>query len=329
MTVLFRFATAAAILLLAAVGWVQSRQAARTRAELAVQSTTASDLEHQIRQSRGETAQFLKLMPVERSAPPEAVDLNPASGSVDPAEVGEWLKRVKQLRQAFADQPRQRIPQLALLTDQEWVAIARAAQLDTDDGINHALADARTAAKNRFVSSLWSAMESYLDAHHGSLPPDLDALLPTLADRANQPDTRSHASAADPTILAQYELTATGKFSDAPTGVLVKEKALLDEELDHRIELERDEDGLALSETSTSVETTDDDDDGTFERSVRAFAAAHQGAGPEKPTDLLPFLEGSITQNIAETVARHPMTPEELKLFKKYTTGLLSKPVDP
>jgi len=108
----------------------------------------------------------------------------------------------------------------------------------------------------------------------------------------------------------------------------VKEKSLFDEELDNRIELMHDKDGLSVMETVTSIEIMDDDD-GAFERSVRAFAAAHQGAGPEKPTDLLPFVDAQIAKYIAESAAQHPSTPEEQRRFQKHAAELLSRPAAP
>ncbi|MEO6567328.1 MAG: hypothetical protein ABIO94_01085 [Opitutaceae bacterium] len=315
------------VALFAVIGGIalfENRRIAGYRRELAAQSISVMRLQREIKASR-ETSSHRPDLAASASDLTADVTLDESPAEpVDPVEVDAWLKKAKQLRQAFADQPAQRIPQLALLNDREWVVAAWNAKFDTAEDIDRALAKARTAAKSRFVGHLYSAMQSYLESSQGSLPPDLTHLLPFLTGIGSDPDYDGGAPASDPAMLAQYELKASGKLDSVLDGVIVEERALVNEEFDHRIELERSEGTLTQSDSSTSVGTVEDD--GMFERSVRAFAAAHGGAAPDTPADLIPFLEGPLAQSIKESITQQPGTPEGLRFFKRGVDKLLSKP---
>jgi hypothetical protein len=323
-----RFLYFTSLTVLGGIAWFENRTIARYRRELESQSVAALRWEQEINASRNQPAFGRERASDGAGFSSEPTMHDDASDPVDPVAVSQWLKKVKQLRQAFIDQPAQRIPQLALLNDHEWVALAREAKFETTDDIDRALASARTAAKGRFVACLYTAMELYLGANQGNLPSDLNHLLPFLAVQEG-PNDDSRASASDPAMLAQYELKVSGKLRDAPEGPIVEEIALIDEELDHRIELSYSDGSLVLSEMFTSMETSEGDDDGSFERSVRAFAAANGGAAPNTPADLIPFIDGPLAASIKESITQQPSTPEEVRHFKRGVDKLLGKPPKP
>jgi hypothetical protein len=308
--------------LVAAIALFENRTIARYRRNLDAQSAAFTELDKVIEASR-ERSSALRRNVADTAMPDDM------SGLVDPTEVGEWLEKVKRLRKTFIDQPAQQIPQLAMLNDHEWVAVAREAKFDTDEDIDRALAKARTVSKTRFVGHMHSALARYLDTHHGSLPSNLSELLPFLALLDKENDDTGRAPASDPRMLAQYELKASGKLTDVPDGLVVGERALLNEDLDHRIELEHEKGALIFSESYTTdmaEGTTNDATDESFERSVRAFAAANGGAAPETPADLIPFLNGPLAQSVKEAIAQEPVTPEGVKAFKTGVARLLSTP---
>lgn len=324
-----RFSVAITFGLLAGVSLLEYYSNVGYHRELAAQAKAAAKLDHQIKASQTEADQLLELLHVVRDAPPESTEPSNVSSAIDAAEAERWLKKVKQLRQILTDQPAQRIPQLQLLNDREWVALARDADLDTADGGSRALSAARSRAKSRFASLLFSALKSYLQASHGELPSDLPELLPYFREPEDQPGFDRAAVAVDPAMLAQYELTASGKFSDAPEGVVVKEKAVVDERLDDRIELISREGSLTFRHSYPHPDTIDLDL--PFERAVRAFAAANQGAPPSEPRELLPFLKDRDGRILAEVIAENqtPMTPETRKAFRDHLAELLRTPPTP
>ncbi|MEO5958371.1 MAG: hypothetical protein ABIR80_04605 [Opitutaceae bacterium] len=252
-------------------------------------------------------------------APPEsAVPVN-ASEPADADEVARWLRRVKQLKQAFAEHPAQRIPQLEMLNDHDWVDIARDAQLETPEGLERALASARVEAKSRFTGKLIGALRAHLAAHGGRLPSDLQELLSQL-----------DGPARDPAMLAQYELTSSGKLRDAPEGLIVKERSVVNDELENRIELTRTGDGsLTFRNSSPRPKMSNGDTidgDALIERGIRAFASAHQGKPPSSLEDLLPFLHPGFVRGFTEHVIKNPMTPEQRKIFEEAAAELLKTP---
>jgi hypothetical protein len=324
-----RFLYFASLTVLGGIAWFENRTIARHREELESQSVAALQLERRINASHHQPPLGREFATDGAGVSSEPAMDDNASDPGDPVAVSQWLKNVKQLRQAFIGHPAQRIPQLALLNDHEWVALAREAKFETADDIDGALASARTAAKSRFVGYLYSAMESYLGANQGRLPSDLSQLLPFLAAQEHAQNYDGGAPASDPAMLAQYELKASDRLRNAPEGPIVEEIALIDEELDHRIELAYSDGELVLSEISTSIETSSGDDDGSFERSVRAFVAANGGAAPNTPADLIPFLDGPLAASIKESITQQPATPEEVRHFKRGVEKLLGEPSGP
>ncbi len=313
-----RFFLMSTATVLVAGSLLETRLADRYRRVLSLQSITAAKLERQIRKARDGTKEVVGITGTLLNAPPEsALPANPS----DPAfsgEVARWLRRVKQLKQAFAERPAQCIPQLDLLTDQEWVEVARDVQLETPDGLERALASARVKAKSRFASAMFGALKAHLAAHRDRLPSDLQELLSQL-----------DGPARDPAMLAQYELTASGSLRDAPEGLLVKEKSVVNEQLENRIELMRTENGvLTFMNSSPRPKMIDEntiDGDALLESAIQSFASANHGKPPSSLEDLLPFFHPSERRAMTEQVIRHPETPEQRKVFEDYATEVLKK----
>ncbi|HVS54433.1 MAG TPA: hypothetical protein VHD62_18900 [Opitutaceae bacterium] len=312
---------AGAFALLVAIDGAAVHLAAGFRQTLAAQTASTRSVQHRIDEAKDDTAQLAAIAAAMRRAPPDSGRPVNVTGPVDPGEVARWLERVKKLRQAFADRPAQKIPQLALLSDREWVELARTADLDTGEGLARALSAARTAAKSRFSGLLFGALQEYLKANGNELPTDLTDLLSYFEADSEMP------ARPDAAMLAQYELTASGKIADAPDGVILKEKAVVDERFDQRTEIIRGDDGsLAFR---THAPPADFDIEGMLDRAVRAFAEAHQGAAPTDAEDLIPFLHGPLRQVIVQALARNPQQADARNTFQERVAKILSTPVAP
>jgi hypothetical protein len=82
----------------------------------------------------------------------------------------EWMEKEGKIRQVFADHPDQAIPEMKLLKEEEWLDVARQADVDTVVGMRAALSSVRSAATADFGSKLCSALASYEANNNQQLP---------------------------------------------------------------------------------------------------------------------------------------------------------------
>src|ERR1035438_3205146 len=88
--------------------------------------------------------------------------------SNDPADTAAkgLLAKVNKLKQRLQETPDARIPELQLLTEQDWLKAA-SGNLETDADYRRALAALRSAGESRFGSMLQPALQRYTQAHDG------------------------------------------------------------------------------------------------------------------------------------------------------------------
>jgi hypothetical protein len=270
-----------------AVAIYESRLVTRYRRMIDAQANATTRLKSRLERTLSDATQTTELVQSLRAAPPASSLPVNADSPVAPDEISAWLQRVNQLRQAFASRPGQSIPQLDLLSARDWATAARTGKLETEEEIERALAQTRTKAKSRFASLLFGALESYLKENKGELPAKLIELLPYL-----------DGSAQDPTMLESYELVASGKLRDVPAdGYIVKEKNIVNEQLENRIEIIHAGNGKPTFSNSLphrdSIDLSEEFDL-YFLHAARAFVAAHQGALPTSAEQLIPFFEPAL-----------------------------------
>ncbi len=114
------------------------------------------------------------------------------------------LSRMNQLKKLINDKPELGIPEMQLLTPQDWLNVVAAADLGTENGVRQALSRLRSAAKLAFAPLLQEALNKYVQASGGQLPSDITQLKPFFA------------SPVDDSLLERYQLLRTGKASEIP-----------------------------------------------------------------------------------------------------------------
>jgi hypothetical protein len=137
----------------------------------------------------------------------------------DPTEAAakKMVAKVNQLKQRLEQMPGQYIPELQLLTAQDWLRQASlSGDLNTDDDFDRALAELRSSAKQKFAYSMGAALDDYIAANNGQLPNDIS----DLKSYFNPP--------VDDTILQRYQLTQTGNLSNVsqPDSLVVEESSV-------------------------------------------------------------------------------------------------------
>lgn len=318
------FLPAALTLLLAVVAWWNARLATRDQLRLQAQPITAARWEKQIQQSRQRHDALLHRLEAARqpstTSPTPAEPVAAPTDSAVAVEVERWVRQVKQLQQAFERHPDQKIPELAVLEDRDWLRAARRVKLDTEDDLDRALAIMRNQAKSTFVQWLRNALEAYVKENHGLLPTDV-AELRTYFDPT-----------LDPALFGQYEMVRSGKLSDAPVGPVLKLKSIVNEDYDDRTSIDRRDDASLTYTSRSKHNPAESPDNGSpsaqiehdLTIAVRAFIEKNHGVMPKSPADLIPYFDPPLGPALTEMFNR-PLSAEDRKHFQddlaKLATG--------
>jgi hypothetical protein len=141
--------------------------------------------------------------------------------------------RAEALKSLLQQMPNKKIPELQLLNDDDWLAVAQDARLDTDSGIRKAFQKLRSIAKDKLP--IGSFLSSYASDNNGQLPGNLSELETDIRFRLQSTFGVSLDDEAVNAMLDRYKLLHTGNAGDFPSGTwLVVEKAPVDEEYDSR-----------------------------------------------------------------------------------------------
>ena len=310
-----RFLIFLAIACLLVLALATPRFAIPDQRQLQAQPAAAARWEQQIRQARQQRDVLFRQLEAARQHPASSatvVDDPPAADLTQLTETERWVRQAKQLQQLFTQQPGQRIPEFALLGDQDWLGLARRAQLDTEDHRQRAFAIVRNYAKNTFVQIMRDALEAFVKANHGQLPTDTVELQPYL-----------FAPTLDPAMLARYAMVRSGALSDAPEGPVLTEKTIVGEDYDARMNISRNADASLTYGSERKRNPEDPNDAGSLNDqieldvniAVRGFVAAHPGTLPKSPAELLPYFDPPLGPAMTEMINR-PIPPEKQKEFE-------------
>lgn len=241
--------------------------AART-ADLARQ-LNAAQRQHQ---STAHELQLAETQLAQLTAPLPATPAGPHD-----AEIQAWLARVSQLRQLLTATAAANIPECRLLTDEDWLTVARAAAFATDEQRRQALAALRTAAKRRFATQLSTALRKFMESHDKTLPFALLDLAPYLT------------APADPAMLGRYAITNNGSPNSIRGGWIIREATAVDADYDSRHTVTP---GGGMSSGSGPAIWIDDLAP-RLRRAHQAYATANPAATPSTPgiAQLAPFID--------------------------------------
>ena len=140
--------------------------AARRLAEFQDPAALSADNAAELTRLRDEIA---RLREASQTSKPEA---DPTAAAAQ-----AWLNRERLLKARLEAMPEARIPELALLTEQDWLNAAQGS-LETEEDYRRALANLRSRAENMFLLKLFPALQSYEAANNGRFPADISALRP-------------------------------------------------------------------------------------------------------------------------------------------------------
>lgn len=321
-----------AVVGLLAIAFVAPRFGRRYERQLQAQPAAVARWEQQIRQARQRRDDLLRRVETARQHPAgsaPADQTSPAPDFTQLTETERWVRGVKQLKQLFDRHPNEKIPELAVLDDQNWLSLARRAQLDTEDHRRRAFAIVRNSAKSKFVQFMQRALEAYVKANHGQLPTDTAELQPYLFDPT-----------LDPAMLANYVMVRSGRLRDAPEGPVLRSKTLIDDRFDDFVRIERTPDA-SLTHTLARKSSPEDPGSTTPNRNdlndqiehdvaiaIRAFTAKNKGALPKSPAELIPYFDPPLGPGMTELFSR-PLAPEQQRDFENDIAARAARRIGP
>ena len=234
--------------------------------------------------------------------------------------------RADLLKQKLAQMPDKKIPELTFLTEKDWFNAAWNADFDTDDGVRLALSKLRDEAVDTFLALTRTALKKYLAANDNILPANLLALksyydTPVTDDMLKRYEfmqsgkvSDNHTQSvvrksvyADPDYDSNQEISLAGagggsfnRFHDA----------IYDATLTFTIDnngqtpgdpaqiasyLERSVDAATLQKyfgeiTNDIISNPPSSKTIAIKQVYKAYAAAHNGQRPRKPSDFLPYI---------------------------------------
>ena len=159
---------------------------------------------------------------------------------------------------------------MRLLDEDDWIAALLHQPLETEDDYRKALGKLRWSAKQHFGEMMRQALNKYRKAMPGQMPAEMAQLIPYF-----------DSPPADD-MLQRYEIMALPGRSGGPA-IRDRLASIVDDKYDYMIRVGADG-GLGPSSTTNSIAfmyATDDAD--------QAFRAAHNGAKPADPTDIVPY----------------------------------------
>jgi RNA polymerase sigma factor (sigma-70 family) len=316
MTTLQKAALTATLAIVAGAGIHQAYKASQLRDELQALRQQQTPLAEQIRQlqrERDDAARRLASLPVEKSHDTELLKLRAEVTALrqtarerasTESTAGSWATRIVLLKQRLDQMPDKRIPEMAFLTDKDWAAATRDADLSTDDGVRQAMRALRSAAKDNFLNAMRDAFKKYVAAANGGDWPGDPAQL-AQAINANASLLPADLAQLKPyfdvpieeATLHRYQLLLPGKLHDNLSDILVKEIAPpVDTEYDTHHEMGLYSGGVGnVNQIAEAVAAA-----------ARDYAQANNGQMPSDPAQ----------------IARYLKQPLETALVQKYLNQL-------
>jgi RNA polymerase sigma factor (sigma-70 family) len=189
--------------------------------------------------------------------------------------VKSWLAREDRLRQLVAQNQGKTIPELQLLSENQWLDAAMNANFDTDKDVNEALGELRRTAENEFCNLATAAVKDYMKDNNGQFPSSLDAL---------QPYFKTPVSDA---MLDRWEIAPQAELPGQNMGgdTVITEKGPVDASTDLRWVIGPDGFRNLNYQVSDLLEA-----DSTLYPVLKAYAVANNGQMPTTPAQIQPYL---------------------------------------
>ena len=217
---------------------------------------------------------------------------------------GVWATRIALLKQKLDQMPDKRIPEMEFLTDKDWAAATRDADLSTDDGVRQTMRALRSAAKDNFLDAMRGAFKKYAAAANGvDLPGDPAQLAQAInVNGALLPSDLAQLKPyfdvpVEDSTLQRYEFLRPGMMHDNLSDILVKEIAPpVDTEYDTHHEMGLYSGGVG------SVNLIAD----AVAAATKDYAQANNGQMPSDPVQIAHYLKTPLEDVLVQKYLPKP-----------------------
>jgi RNA polymerase sigma factor (sigma-70 family) len=197
-----------------------------------------------------------------------------------------WLGRVQSIKNWLAKMPDKRIPQMALLTEDDWLDAAKNAKLDTELDARETLSALRRMALQRFSGPMSGAIRRYMKANNDAFPSEVMLL----ASYFDPP--------VDPALLKDLEVSdmppwMVGRADSNKPKYVVSNKVVDDI---HDVRAGYMDNGSSISGISLARDA--------ITEAVRAYRKANNGQSPTNASQLSSYLQRTINPEYTAQVLR-------------------------
>jgi RNA polymerase sigma factor (sigma-70 family) len=131
-------------------------------------------------------------------------------------------QRAGELNGYLQRMPEKRIPELQLLTENDWLSVAKDVSLQTEPEVRQALAELRNTAKHKFATYALKAVDKFAAANNGQLPAEISQLKPYF----DVP--------VEDSMLERYQVLHGSEAND-PESWVISENVRVDPEVDQHL----------------------------------------------------------------------------------------------
>ncbi|ATC63393.1 hypothetical protein CMV30_05175 [Nibricoccus aquaticus] len=277
MTTLKKIAFSAALTLSVGVAFYEAHQLSLEKARTRSLEERMEALLKDSRELRAKQEAALKRLATAES---ELASVRAAASGGDPeieSALEAWLDRVKALHTWLDKMPDKRIPEMAYLTEDDWLEAAKSAKVETTLGARDALSTLRNLALKRFGKPLSAALDRYKKETKRPLPGAPEELAAYFDPQI------------DPAILKNYELGKLDKTrvidSDGGEARMVLRNKIVDDIYDARYSYTG-----GGSTMMQSVHLSFD----AINEAVTEFKRVNSAQLPTEPSQLMPYLKRPV-----------------------------------
>ena len=186
-----------------------------------------------------------------------------------------WLAREDKLKQVVEQNPNKTIPDLQLLSEEDWLNAARNAKFDSDKDVRRTLANLRHSAENAFASMTEQALTKFMKANNEQFPTDLSQL------------QSYYPTPVDDAILQRWQIVPQSTLPNQNMGGdwVITQKQAVDPDLDDRWAIGPNGNGTTNYQPPDISAAR-----AVIFPALKAYAADHNGNQPTDPSQILPYL---------------------------------------
>jgi RNA polymerase sigma factor (sigma-70 family) len=208
-------------------------------------------------------------------------------------EIRSWLGRMNQLKLRMDQFPGQKVPEMQLLTHNDWVSAARS-PLETEEDFRRAMSSLRARAAQVAADLLAPALKQYLNEHNSEFPTDLTQLQPYFKP------------AIDTAVLQNFAIKPASAMPRSNLGGdwIIMTKEPVDLEYDIASGIGPNGSGAAPFKAIQTLQEREELNAAlkALDSAKIAFTAANSGKQPTHPLELGPYVRTAEEQTAFEKI---------------------------